>query len=89
MGIINCYDDINMIISYLSEEDIRRLVSGREFAVIKIDADYLKKPRYERKFHPLNYLGVHFDTYTLQVDEKDNSGGRTYLFIKDNIYKFI
>ena len=88
MGIINCYDDINMIISSLGEEDIRRLVSGREFAVIKIDADYLKKPRYERKFHPLNHLGVHFDTYTLQVDGKDNSGGRTYLFIKDKLPKF-
>ena len=88
MGIINCYDDINMIISSLGEEDIRRLVSGREFAVIKIDADYLKKPRYERKFHPLNHLGVHFDTYTLQVDGKDNSGGRIYLFIKDKLPKF-
>lgn len=88
MGIINCYDDINMIISGIGEDDIRRLVSGREFAVIKIDADYLKKPRYERKFHPLNRLGVHFDTYTLQVDEKDNSGSRTYLFIKDTLPKF-
>ena len=88
MGIINCYDDINMIISYLGEEDIRRLVSGREFAVIIIDADYLKKPRYERKFHPLNYLGVHFDTYTMQIDAEDNSDDRTYLFIKDKLPKF-
>ena len=88
MGIINCYDDINMIISGIGEDDIRRLVSGRELAVIKINADFLKKPRLSRKYHPLNLLGVHFDTYTLQVDEKDNSGCRTYLFIKDKLPKF-
>lgn len=56
--------------------------------MIKINADFLKKPRYKQKFRPLNHLGVHFDTYILQVDGKDNSGGRTYLFIKDKLPKF-
>ena len=35
-----------------------------------------------------NNTTFHFDTYTLQVDGKDNSGGRIYLFIKDKLPKF-
>ena len=91
MGIINSYDDINMIISNLSEEAIRCFVAGREFAVININEDALQqnyRTRFGLKIYPLDQLGVHFDTYTLEIDEENNSGGRTYLFIKDKLPKF-
>lgn len=91
MSIINSFDDINMVISDFSEEDVRRFVSGREFAVIIINADVFKndiRSRFGLKFSPMGYLGVHFDTYTLQIDNGDNSGDRTYLFIKDKLPKF-
>ncbi len=80
MSIINSFDDINMVISDFSEEDVRRFVSGREFAVIIINADVFKndiRSRFGLKFSPMGYLGVHFDTYTLQIDNGDNSGDRT------------
>lgn len=91
MGIINSYDDINMIITDLSEEAIRCFVSGREFAVININEDALQqnyRTRFGLKVYPLDQLGVHFDTYTLEIDEENNSGGRTYLFIKDKLPEF-
>ena len=91
MGIINSYDDIIMIITDLSEEDIRKIVAGREFAVININEDALQqnyRTRFGLKIYPLDQLGVHFDTYTLEIDEENNSGGRTYLFIKDKLPEF-
>ena len=91
MGIINSYDDIIMIITDLSEEDIRKIVAGREFAVININEDALQqnyRTRFGLKIYPLDQLGVHFDTYTLEIDEENNSDGRTYLFIKDKLPKF-
>lgn len=91
MGIINRYDDVNMIITDLSEEDIRKIVAGREFAVININEDALQqnyRTRFGLKIYPLDQLGVHFDSYTLEIDEENNSGGRTYLFIKDKLPKF-
>ena len=91
MGIINSYDDINMIITDLSEEAIRCFVAGREFAVININEDALQqsyRTRFGLKIYPLDQLGVHFDTYTLEIDEENNSDGRTYLFIKDKLPKF-
>ena len=72
MGIINSYDDVNMIITDLSEEDIRRFVSGREFAVININEDALQqnyRTRFGLKIYPLDQLGVHFDSYTLEIDQ--------------------
>ena len=91
MGIINSYDDINMIITDLSEENIRCFVAGREFAVININENALQqnyRTRFGLKVYPLDQLGVHFDTYTLEIDEENNTGGRTYLFIKDKLPKF-
>ena len=91
MGIINSYDDINMIITDLSEEAIRCFVAGREFAVININEDALQqnyRTRFGLKIYPLDQLGVHFDTYTLEIDDGNNSGGRTYLFIKDKLPEF-
>lgn len=91
MGIINRYDDVNMNITDLNEEAIRCFVAGREFAVININEDALQqnyRTRFGLKIYPLDELGVHFDTYTLEIDEENNSGGRTYLFIKDKLPKF-
>jgi hypothetical protein len=80
-----------MIITDLNEEAIRCFVAGREFAVININEDALHqnyRTRFGLKIYPLDQLGVHFDTYTLEIDEENNSGGRTYLFIKDKLPKF-
>lgn len=91
MGIINSYDDVNMIITDLSEEDIRCFVAGREFAVININENALQqnyRTRFGLKIYPLAQIGVHFDSYTLEIDEENNSGGRTYLFIKDKLPEF-
>ena len=91
MGIIHRYDDVNMNITDISEEAIRCFVAGREFAVININEDALQqnyRTKFGLKFYPLDQLGVHFDTYTLEIDKEDNSGGRTYLFIKDKLPKF-
>ena len=85
MGIINGFDDVKLVIDSLSENEIRSIVAGREFAVIHIDqavidADYRKKFGYT--FNPKYLLGIHFDAYALQIGNEDKSSGRTYLYIR-------
>ncbi|MBQ3379900.1 MAG: hypothetical protein IJS94_01730 [Clostridia bacterium] len=80
MRIVNSFDDIKMVITDLNENDIRSFLDGREFAVVKIDNDPKKKT--DRRFDPAHVLGILLDAYTLQIDDEDESDGRTYLYIK-------
>ena len=91
MGIINRYDDIYMIMSGFREEDIRRVVSEREFAVIRINADVIDndlRVRSRCRFYPKYVMHRFFNDYTLQIKSGDSLDGRTYLCIKDKLPEF-
>ncbi len=45
MGIINGYYDVDMVITDLGEDDIRSLVEGRQFAVIRFEPEVIEKLR--------------------------------------------
>ena len=85
MGIINGYDDVRMVISSLTEADIRNLVSGREFVVIKVDPDLIRNdPRRKcgMNFDLRYYMEFYFDQYMLQIDDGNDACGRMYLYIR-------
>ena len=85
MGIINGYEDIQMVISNLVEDDIRSVFAGRKFAVIKIDQhviDNNPRVRMGMGFDLNDILGIYLDAYTLLIDDEDETHSRTYLFVK-------
>jgi len=85
MGIINGYDDVRMVISSLTKADIRNLVSGREFVVIKVDPDLIRndlRRRYGKSFDLSDYMSFYLDRYMLQIDDGNDARGRTYLYIR-------
>lgn len=91
MGIINRYDDIHMIMSGFGKEDIQRVVSGREFAVIRISTDVINndlRARNHCRFYPKYVMHRLFNDYTLQIRNGNSSKGRTYLCIKDKLPEF-
>ena len=91
MGIINGYDDIDMIITDLSEKDIRRLVSGRKFAIIRISEELItnyQRKRIGQKFYPKYLLGINLDDYVLQIDDGKDTTSRIYLCIKKKLPKY-
>ena len=89
MGIINGYFDVDMVISDLGEDDIRSLVSGRQFAVIRIEAETINQNRRTIngfKFYPRYMFDLpYFREYSLQIDDGNDANGRTYLCIDDEL----
>ena len=89
MGIMNCYDDISMVISEFSEDDIRRFVSGCEFAVINVSEDVINKnsgTQNRRKFYPIKLISAYIGySFNLQIDNGDDSNGITLLYIDKSI----
>lgn len=84
MGIINNFDDVNMIISGFSDYDIMNFVDTREFAIIKIEQNVIDSD-WRKKFYPKYFVRRVFDRYTLQIDDEDETCGRTYLCIRDKL----
>ena len=88
MGIINGYHDVDIVISDLREDEIRSLVSGRQFAVIRIAPEIIEEHRRKCrfKFYPSYFLDLPFFTqYSLQIDDGDEASGRSYLYIDDQL----
>ncbi len=88
MGIINGFDDIKFTITDLTADTVRNLVAGREFAVIKVPPEVYNNPlKYHYCYFDLNaiILGMCLEAYTLEIKGNDNSGDRTFLWIKVNL----
>lgn len=52
MAIVNGFHDVRLVLSELSEADIRRLVKDREFSVIKVPPEVYNYPS---RFHYLKF----------------------------------
>ena len=86
MGIINAFKDVRMVISDLSENDIRSFLSGREYALVNVGPDvYNSYPNKETiyRYNPFHALDKYFTSYQLRIDDGNEADGGTYLCIKD------
>ena len=89
MGIINGYYDVDMVITDLNENDIRSMVAGRQFAVIRIEPEIVNQNRRTIngfKFYPRYMFELpYFREYSLQIDDGNEANGRTYLCIDNEL----
>ena len=86
MGIINAFKDVRMVISDLSENDIRSFLSGCEYALVKVGPDvYNSYPNKETiyRYNPFHALDKFFTSYQLRIDGGNEADGGTFLCIKD------
>ena len=86
MGIINAFKDVRMVISDLSENDIRSFLSGREYALVNVGPDvYNSYPNKETiyRYNPFHALDKYFTSYQLRIDDGNEADGGTFLCIKD------